>query len=171
MIDPLPLLCLIVYASIDLPRVATSFERIDDAQGTDKVAGWDKWLHDNSVVVNTVERPGEATGRVRAHAFGVSNPTTNFRSIAGAAFRHRFLLRRDQVMGSEEYRFDVTHKFGGRVLHTAAVPYPGDPRVPLAVTTSIVDWRIQALEVDPGGRCGRGSCWRVPMGAPNTSGG
>jgi hypothetical protein len=145
------LLCLIAYAPIDLPRVATSFERIDEAQLTDKIPGWDQWRHDNALSVRTNTTPDTGVGRVSAHAFGVSNHFRNFRSVAGATFRHRFLLRQDQIMGGEEYRFDVTHIFRGRFQHVAAVPFPDDPREPPAVTVATVDWRIQALEVDAQG--------------------
>jgi hypothetical protein len=142
------LLCLIAYAPIDLPRVATSVETIDETIGTDKIPGWDHWLHDNAVSVRTITTEESGMGRVSARAWGVSNHFTNFKSEAGAEFRHRFLLRRDQIVGGEQYQFDVTHAFRGRFVHFAAVPYPDDPREPPAVTEATVDVRIRIVEVN-----------------------
>ena len=88
------ILCLISHAPIDTPLVSASATEENEVQLSNKIPGWDDWLHDNSV--NAYIANGD-TGRVRARAWGVSNPVRNFRSVVGATFVFRFILNPDQV--------------------------------------------------------------------------
>ena len=143
------ILCLISHAPIDTPLVSASATEENEVQLSNKIPGWDDWLHDNSV--NAYIANGD-TGRVRARAWGVSNPVRNFRSVVGATFVFRFILNPDQVaFPGERYRFTANVRSEGRFLHLAATPYPDDPREPPARTFSQLDTRLGIAQILPSG--------------------
>src|SRR5688572_15202888 len=112
------ILCLLSHAPIDTPLVSARASEADGVQPASHIPGWDDWLEDYSV--NAYIANG-TTGRVRARAWGVSNPVRNFRSVVGATFVFRFLLNPDQVaFPGERYRFTAHIRTEGRFLHLAA---------------------------------------------------
>ena len=141
--------CLIANAPLDLPLIrATSRETVEE-QNTNKIPGWDDWLDDNSV--NARIANGD-TGRLRARAWGVSNPFTNFRCIVGADFFFEFDLHPSRVaLPGDRYRFTADITSEGRFLHLAAVPRPGDGRLPPASTISQLVRDITAFQILPSG--------------------
>ena len=140
--------CLIAHAPVEAAFDSSAVSRVNEVQNNDKIPGWDDWLHDNSVTT----RLEENIGRVRAQAWGVSNPVNNFRSLVGAEFRFRFVIRPDQIIFDQGlYRFDVDIRSDGRFLHTPAVPYPDDSRQPPARTFSQMDTRIRMVALDQQG--------------------
>jgi len=141
--------CLIAHAPIEANFFESSSREEDEVQNCDKIPGWDDWLNDNSVNAYIVNN---TTGRVRARAWGVSNPFTNFRSVVGAQFRFRFIVNPDQVLFPQErYRFTVDIDTDGCFLHTAATPTPDDERQPPARTFSQLDTQLTIFTIRPNG--------------------
>jgi hypothetical protein len=143
------IVCLLTHARVEaIFSSATIMEVINEVQNNDRIPGWDEWLDDNKV--NT--RLEANVGRIRARAWGVSNPTSNFRSLIGARFRFRFIIRPDQIVFDQGlYRFNVKIRSDGRFLHTPAVPYPSDPREPPARTFSEMSTQVRMSALDQQG--------------------
>jgi hypothetical protein len=140
--------CLIAHAPVEAAFDSSIVSNINEIQNNNMIPGWDYQLDDNSVRT----RIEENIGRVRAQAWGVSNPISNFRSVVGATFRFRFVIRPDQVVFDQGlYRFLVDFRSDGRFLHTPAVPYPADPRQPPARTISLMDTRVRMFALDQQG--------------------
>jgi len=140
--------CLIAHAPITAAFESSTVTNVNETQNNDRIPGWDHWLDDNSVST----RIEANIGRVRARAWGVSNPVKNFRSVVGAEFRFRFVIRPDQVVFDQGlYRFSVDLRLDGRFLHTPAVPYPADPRQPPARTDSQITTFIRVRALDQQG--------------------
>jgi hypothetical protein len=141
--------CLIAHAPYEPDRLASDTNEINEYQQTDRVPGWDQWLHDNSI---NAYLANPSTGRVRGQAWGVSNPFDNFRSVVGAQFRFDFILApQDVLFPQDRYRFSVDVERDGRFLHTAALPYPDDDRTPPARTFSQITDRLSIGQLLPGG--------------------
>ncbi len=143
------LLCLLAYAPVRLPLVATSTGPVNETPGTLKLPGIDHWECDSSVSASV--DPDAGRGRVRGRACGVSNWFENFRSVVGAEFSFRFLAQRDHIVAGEEYHVEVDVLSRGQFRHFPAVPSPGDQKQPPARTSAHVDTRVQVHEVNNSG--------------------
>lgn len=140
--------CLIAHAPVQAAFESSAVNQLNEVQNNDRIPGWDQWLQDNSVST----RLDETIGRIRAQAWGVSNPTSNFRSLVGAEFKFRFVIRPDQIAFDQGlYRFDVDIRSDGRFLHTPATPYPSDPKQPPARTFGQMDTRLRVAGFDQQG--------------------
>src|SRR5690349_3814725 len=140
--------CLLAYAPVQAAFDSSTLSEIDQYQNNNRIPGWDDWIKSNSVISSI----NNNIGRVRGEAWGVSNPTANFRSVIGANFSFVFLIRPDQIAFDQGlYRFSIDFRSDGLFRHFPAVSYPDDARQPPAETFSQMSSRVKMLTLDQGG--------------------